>query len=176
VLATNEETMACWARKSPATPSRTSATFLARLPINEISWVDEHLLVIAGGSRRNQAEPDGPASLANQTIKDQALQISAGRVYAAPNRRPGGRAQITPLWAAEKAGSRGARTAQIRGSWSRLTATVGDLSSTALPDLARLAASGGQAGSRKSSYRAAPAMNAATMYVACRSRLVRARS
>jgi hypothetical protein len=150
--------MACWARKSPATPSRTSATFLARLPIPEVSWVDEHLLVIAGGSRRNQAEPDGPASLANQTIKVQALQISAGRVYAAPNRRPGGRAQITPLWAAEKAGSRGARTAQIGGSWSRLTATVGDLSSTALPDLARLAASGGQAGSRKSSYRAAPAM------------------
>jgi hypothetical protein len=68
VLATNEEAMACWARKSPATPSRTSATFLARLPIPEVSWVDEHLLVIAGGSRRNQAEPDGPASLANQTI------------------------------------------------------------------------------------------------------------
>jgi hypothetical protein len=97
VLATNEEGMACWARKSPATPSRTSATFLARLPIPEVSWVDEHLLVIAGGSLRNQAEPDGPASLANQTIKDQALQISAGRVYAAPNRRPGGRAQIIPL-------------------------------------------------------------------------------
>jgi hypothetical protein len=65
---------------------------------------------------------------------------------------------------------------QNGGSWSRLTATVGDLSSTALPDLARLAAPGGQAGSSKSFYRAAPAMNAATMYVACRSRLVRARS
>ena len=38
------------------------ATFLARLPGPEASWVDEHLLVVAGGSRRNQAEPHGPAS------------------------------------------------------------------------------------------------------------------
>src|SRR6266446_2360527 len=29
------------------------ATFLARLPGPEVCWVDEHLLVIAGGSRRN---------------------------------------------------------------------------------------------------------------------------
>jgi hypothetical protein len=42
----------------------------------EVSWVDEHLLVIAGGRRRNQAEPGGPASLANRAIKDQAPQIS----------------------------------------------------------------------------------------------------
>src|SRR6266516_2909593 len=41
------------------------ATFLTRLPGPEVSWVDEHLLVIAGGSR-NQAEPDGPARPANQ--------------------------------------------------------------------------------------------------------------
>jgi SAM-dependent methyltransferase len=72
------------------------ATFLARLPGPEVSWVDEHLLVIAGRSRHNQAEPDGPASLANQAIKDQALQISARRAGQAPARRPGGRAQITP--------------------------------------------------------------------------------
>src|SRR5437667_68204 len=52
------------------------ATFLARLPSPEVCWVDEHLLVIAGASRHSQAEPDGPASLANQAIKDQALQIS----------------------------------------------------------------------------------------------------
>ena len=45
------------------------------------------------------AEPDGPASLANQAIKDQALQISAGRAGEAPKKRPGGRAQITPLCA-----------------------------------------------------------------------------
>jgi hypothetical protein len=38
--------------------------------------VDEHLLVVASASRRNQAEPDGPAS---QAISDQAHQISARR-------------------------------------------------------------------------------------------------
>src|SRR6266436_3473906 len=38
------------------------ATFLARLPGPEVCWVDEHLLVIAGGSRRNQvvSRPGGP--------------------------------------------------------------------------------------------------------------------
>jgi SAM-dependent methyltransferase len=33
------------------------AAFLARLPGPQVSWVDEHLLVVAGRSRRNQAEP-----------------------------------------------------------------------------------------------------------------------
>ena len=37
------------------------ATFLARLPSPEVCWVDEHLLVVAGASRRNQGEPDKPA-------------------------------------------------------------------------------------------------------------------
>ncbi len=69
------------------------ATFLARLPSPKVSWMDEHLLVVVGGSRRNQVEPDGPGS---RTSKDQALQISTGRAGQAPNRRPGGRAQITP--------------------------------------------------------------------------------
>jgi SAM-dependent methyltransferase len=55
------------------------ATFPARLPSPEVCWVDEHLLVIVGGSRHGQAGPDGPGSGANQAIKDQALQISAGR-------------------------------------------------------------------------------------------------
>jgi SAM-dependent methyltransferase len=73
------------------------AAFLTRLPGPEVSWVDEHLLVIIGGSHHNQAAPDGPASLANQAIKDQAPQISAGRAGQAPQRRPGGHAQITPL-------------------------------------------------------------------------------
>ena len=73
------------------------ATFLARLPSPEVSWVEEHLLVIVGASRHNQAEPDRPASLVNQAIKDQALRISAGLAGEAPDRRPGGRAQITPL-------------------------------------------------------------------------------
>jgi hypothetical protein len=73
------------------------ATFLAHLPSPEVSWVDEHLLVVVGGSRRNQMEPDGPGTLASKAIKDQALQISAARAGQAPNRRPGGRAQITPF-------------------------------------------------------------------------------
>src|SRR5712692_3281744 len=49
------------------------ATFLARLPSPEVSWVDEHLLVVVGGSRRNQAEPDGPGSSASRAIIDHAL-------------------------------------------------------------------------------------------------------
>ena len=65
------------------------ATFLARLPSPEVSWVDEHLLVIVGGSRRTQVEPDGPGSLARRAIKDQALQISAGLAGEAPKRLPG---------------------------------------------------------------------------------------
>ena len=92
-----------------------TATFLARLPGPEVCWVDEHLLVIAGASRHNQAEPDGPASLANQAIKDQALQISAGRAGQAPHRRPGGRAQITPLCAQPIAGDDLRHSAQIGG-------------------------------------------------------------
>jgi SAM-dependent methyltransferase len=60
------------------------ATFLARLPSPGVSWVDEHLLVVVGGSRRNQAEPDGSSSLASRAIKDQAPQISAGRAGEAP--------------------------------------------------------------------------------------------
>jgi ubiquinone/menaquinone biosynthesis C-methylase UbiE len=54
------------------------ATFLARLPSPEVSWVDEHLLVVVGASRRNQVEPDGSSSL-------------AGRAGEAPRRRLGGR-------------------------------------------------------------------------------------
>jgi hypothetical protein len=54
------------------------AAFLAALPSGEVSWIDEHLLVIAD-KRRNQAEPDGPASPANQAITGQAPQISAKR-------------------------------------------------------------------------------------------------
>jgi SAM-dependent methyltransferase len=66
------------------------ATFLARLPSPEVSWVDEHLLVVVGGPR-NQAEPDGPGSLASQAGKDQVPQISAGCAGKAPreaSRRP----------------------------------------------------------------------------------------
>jgi len=44
------------------------ATFLARLPSAEVCWVDEHLLIIARGSRRNQVQPDGPGSGASRAI------------------------------------------------------------------------------------------------------------
>ena len=67
------------------------AVFLARLPSPEVSWIDEHLLVIAD-RRRNHAEPGGPASPANQAITGRALQISARRSGQAPPSRPGGRA------------------------------------------------------------------------------------
>jgi hypothetical protein len=73
--------------------------------------VDEHLLVVVGGSR-NQMEPDGPGSRTNQAIKDQALQISAGRAGQAPHRRPGGRAQITSLYARPIAGDHLRQSAQ----------------------------------------------------------------
>ncbi|MGH3406293.1 MAG: class I SAM-dependent methyltransferase [Streptosporangiaceae bacterium] len=61
------------------------ATFLARLPGPEASWVDEHLLVVVGGSRRNQVE-DGSSGLPRPAIKDQALQINAGRAGEPPSR------------------------------------------------------------------------------------------
>lgn len=54
-------------------------TFLACLPSPEVDWVDEHLLVVVARSRRTQAEPGGPSSLASQAIKDQDLQISASQ-------------------------------------------------------------------------------------------------
>ena len=92
-----------------------TATFLARLPGPEVSWVDEHLLVIAGRSRHSQVESDGPASLADQAIKDQAPQISAGRAGQAPHRRPGGRARITPLCAQSIADDDLRKSAHIGG-------------------------------------------------------------
>ncbi len=49
------------------------ATFLDRLPGPEASWVDEHLLVVAGGSRHHRAEPHDPASPVSQAITDHAL-------------------------------------------------------------------------------------------------------
>ena len=100
------------------------ATFLARLPGPEVSWVDEHLLVVAGGSRRNQAEPDGPGSLASQAIKDQAPQISARRAGKAPERRPGGRPATSSLPAASAA-SAPARVPP--GAHERTSSGPGDL-------------------------------------------------
>jgi ubiquinone/menaquinone biosynthesis C-methylase UbiE len=80
----------------PAELHAAIATFLARLPSPQVSWIDEHLLVIADRSH-NQAEPNGLAGPANQAITGRAVQISAKRASEAPPRRPGGRAQITPL-------------------------------------------------------------------------------
>jgi SAM-dependent methyltransferase len=54
-------------------------TFLARLPSPEVTWVDEHLLVVIARSRRNQAEPDIPSSLASQAIKEQASRSAPAR-------------------------------------------------------------------------------------------------
>jgi SAM-dependent methyltransferase len=54
------------------------ATFLSRLPSPEVSWTDEHLLIVVGGSRRGQDAPDSPGSPASQPIKEQSLPISAG--------------------------------------------------------------------------------------------------
>jgi len=89
---------------SPEELRASIATFLARLPSPEVSWVDEHLLVVAGETYRNQAEPERPGSRASRAITDQALQISARRAGQGPARRPGGRAQITPLCAQSIAG------------------------------------------------------------------------
>ena len=99
---------------TPAELRASITTFLARLPSPEVCWVDEHLLVVVGASRRNQVEPDGPGTLANQANQDQALQISAARAGQAPSRRPGGRAQITPLYAQPIAGDNLRQSTQIR--------------------------------------------------------------
>jgi hypothetical protein len=99
-------------------------TFLARLPSPKVSWVDEHLLVVVGGSRRNQVEPDGPGTLASKAIKDQAIQISAGHAGQAPNRRPGGRAQITPLCVQPIAGDDLRQSAQLDDMHRRVGVSV----------------------------------------------------
>jgi SAM-dependent methyltransferase len=87
------------------------ATFLARLPGPEVSWVDEHLLVVVGGSYRNQVEPDGPGSLASQ---DQASQISARRAGKAPKSRPGGRPATSSSPTASAANAPASPPAQAR--------------------------------------------------------------
>jgi SAM-dependent methyltransferase len=92
------------------------AAFLARLPGPEVSWVDEHLLVTARGSRPGQAEPDGPAS---QAVSDQAPHISAGHVGETPGRRPGDRTQTTPLSAQPITGHDLRQNAQIEGGYDR---------------------------------------------------------
>ena len=113
----------------PQELSASIATFLARLPGPEVSWVDEHLLVVAGASRPGQAEPDGPASPASQPIKDHAPRSAPG-ASEAPKRHPGGRAQITPLCAQWIAGQHRQPSAQIRriSHSNRATAASGQRS------------------------------------------------
>jgi SAM-dependent methyltransferase len=90
------------------------ATFLARLPSPEVSWVDEHLLVVAGASLPNQAEPDGPGRLASQAGNDQAPQTSAMRAAKAPGNRPAGRPATSSLPAATAARAPALPPAQAR--------------------------------------------------------------
>jgi len=91
------------------------AAFLARLPSPTVAWVDEHLLVVVGWSRRNQVGPDGPGSLASRAITDQASGSAPERAGETPKRRPGGRTQITPLCAQSIAGDDLRQSAQIGG-------------------------------------------------------------
>jgi SAM-dependent methyltransferase len=54
------------------------ATFLARLPGPEVSWTDEHLMIVVGGSQHSRAEPDQPDRMASQSIKDQPPRSAPG--------------------------------------------------------------------------------------------------
>ncbi|MGO9144461.1 MAG: class I SAM-dependent methyltransferase [Streptosporangiaceae bacterium] len=63
------------------------AAFLARLPSPEVSWTDEHLLVVVGGSRRDQAEPDSSSSPASRAITNRPSRSAPGTPVTAPSRR-----------------------------------------------------------------------------------------
>jgi hypothetical protein len=134
-----------FSRYTPEELRASITTFLARLPSPKISWVDEHLLVVAGASRRNQVEPDGPGTLASKAIKDQALQISAARADQAPSRRPGGRAQITPLCSRLPGTTfgRAPRSAARRAFSSRLSIVQCEAASAPSPDSYRAEAASG---------------------------------
>jgi SAM-dependent methyltransferase len=73
------------------------AAFLARLPGPEVSWVDEHLLIVAD---RDHAEP-GPAHPASHAINDQPPRPAPARRYDSA-KRPGDRADngLTRPWIA----------------------------------------------------------------------------
>ncbi len=80
----------------------------------EVTWVDEHLLVVIGRSHHNQVGPDGLGSLASRAIKDQAYRSAP----SAPVRLLGGvlaAAQITPLCDQSIAGDDLRQSAQIEG-------------------------------------------------------------
>jgi SAM-dependent methyltransferase len=90
------------------------AAFLARLPSPEVCWVDEHLLVVAGG------EPPRPGGAGRPGHPSEQGDQGSGppdqpRAGQAPNRRPGGRAQITPSCAQPIAGDNLRQSAQTGG-------------------------------------------------------------
>jgi SAM-dependent methyltransferase len=63
------------------------AEFLDRLPGPEVSWVDEHLLIVVGGSRRSQAEPGSPGSRASRAITNRPSRSAPGTPVTAPSGR-----------------------------------------------------------------------------------------
>jgi SAM-dependent methyltransferase len=71
------------------------AAFLARLPGPEVSWTDEHLLVVAAGIRHSQPEPDRSGSRTTRAINDQALQISTRHPDETHSRLLAGRSAST---------------------------------------------------------------------------------
>ena len=68
---------------APEDLSASIAAFVARLPGPEVSWTDEHLLVVAGGSRRNEAEPDRSGSPATRALSPGRI-TRTGSPAAAP--------------------------------------------------------------------------------------------
>ena len=70
---------------TPAERRASIATFLARLPRSEGSWIDEHLLVVAGGTRPDSAE------LKFTTVSRSPGRSPAGRRSRRPGRGRGRR-------------------------------------------------------------------------------------
>ena len=69
-----------YSRFSLYTPQELRAsttTFLARLPSPEVCWVDEHLLVVAGASRRNQGGAGRPGQQGEPGDQGSGPQIRA---------------------------------------------------------------------------------------------------
>jgi signal transduction histidine kinase len=56
----------------------------------EASWVDEHLLVVVGSSRRNQVQPDGSTRAGARAIKDQAPAATPWPLRLHPRPEPVG--------------------------------------------------------------------------------------
>ncbi|MGB6456116.1 MAG: hypothetical protein WBH47_16725, partial [Streptosporangiaceae bacterium] len=61
------------------------AEFLARLPGPEVSWVDEHLLiVVVSRSPRNQTEPGSSSSPASRAITNRPSRSAPGTPVTLP--------------------------------------------------------------------------------------------